>query len=179
MPLWDNFARSAEALPVASVHGADDFVPMWDASAGVVTRTAAQNLRSREIFALPMYVSQNAGPVSSTTGPLRVIRTPYAFTLTSVVATCTASPTISGQSVGFDVHAGGASVFTGSSVAPPVANLTLSSSGTTGAGLRTAISSFSGNSSLAIASDTELRFWSLSANAEFRQCIISLLGYRT
>lgn len=36
MPLWDNFARQAEALPVASPHGADDFVAIHDASAGAV-----------------------------------------------------------------------------------------------------------------------------------------------
>ena len=170
MPLWDNFARSAEALPVASVHGADDFVPMWDASAGVVTRTAAQNLKSREIFTVNLFTSTATNPVvTATTAPLRVFRAPYAFTITSVVLHCMTAPT---AVFAADVFNAGVSIFDGSGTLTSN-KLALSSNS-----FRTEVSSFSGNAQFNAAADSEFRFYVQTTQASIRRPQVTLLGYR-
>lgn len=175
MPLWDNFARQAEALPVASPHGNDDFAAIYDVSLGASARTALRNLRSRELLTVPMYISVIASPpVSGLTTPLRVIRAPYAFTVTSVVLHATTPP---GATIGMDVHAGGISIFTGSGILAN--NITLDTTPPTNT--RREINSFSGvnDPSIAIAATTELRFFVVSTNTNLNMPHITLMGYRT
>lgn len=176
MPLWDNFARQAEALPLASYptggpHGADDFVAIHDASAGAVHRTAVRNLRSKEIFSVPLFTSTTVGPaVSTTTTPLRVIRTPYAFTVTSIVLHCLTAP---GGVFAADVWVSGTSIFDGAATLTST-KLALSSGQT-----RSEVTTFQGASTRAIANDSELRFFVAAAQTAIRSPSVSLLGYRT
>ena len=171
MPLWDNFARQAEALPMASPHGADDFVAIHDASLGAAARTAMRNLRSRELFTVNLYTSTGASPpTTTTTRPLRVFRAPYAFTITSVVLACQTAP--AGTFAG-DVWADGLSIFDGGNTLN-ASKLALSSGQT-----RTERTDFIGQSFAQVAADAQFWFHVAATQSSIRLPQITLMGYRS
>ena len=170
MPLWDNFARVAEALPVVAPHGAEDFVAMQDQSLGAVTRTQVQNLRSREIFTVNLFTSVSLNPATTaTTAPLRVFRAPYAFTITSVVLHCVTAPA---GTFAADVFNAGLSIFDGGNLLNST-KLALSS-GTT----RTQVTSFSGNAQFDAVANSEFRFYVAATQTAIRLPQVTLLGFR-
>jgi hypothetical protein len=171
MPLWDNFARQAEALPTASPHGGDDFVAIYDASAGAAQRTAVRNLRSRELFTVPMFISLTAAPSTSIPStPLRVFRTPYALTITSAVLHCITPPT---AIFSVDIYAGGVSIFDGST------NLVNNNFSLGANAVRAEATSFNSLPTVAVADNTELRFFVRTTQTAIRMPQITLMGYRT
>lgn len=173
MPLWDNFARQAEALPLAAPHGADDFIAIHDASASAAQKIAVRNLRSKELFSVPMYQASTAAVAANVivNAPLRVIRCPYAFTLTMIVVSAVTAPS---ATYSFDVMSNRIGIFTGGTALSSPIQLATSA-------LRAEYTSFNGQPTFSIAENDELRFYvtaGATTNA-VRMPNIHLLGYRT
>ena len=173
MPLWDNFARQAEALPLAAPHGADDFIAIHDASASAAQKIAVRDLRSKELFSVPMYQASTAavGATTLLAAPLRVIRCPYAFTMTALVVSAVTAPN---AIYSFDMFSNRIGVFTGGSILSAPLQIT------SGA-LRAEYTSFNGQPTFSIAANDELRFY-VTAGAttnSIRMPNLHILGYRT
>jgi hypothetical protein len=173
MPLWDSLARQAQSAALAAPHGADDFVAIYDASAGAVHRTAVRNLRSRELFTVNMFTNVGASPAAttSTASPLRIFRTPYAFTVTSMVLACVVP---NGATFSVDVFNNGLSVFNGGTILGARISL--------GSGVRRAEAiDFNGSPAFLAAADSEFRFYVTAAQTTgaIRMPQVTVMGYRT
>lgn len=167
MPLWDNLRRQVEALPGVSTYDpVNDFLPMFDASEAAVAKIALKDMRSRDVFSVPMYSSRTFAPtVTTNTTPRRVFRAPWAITIERIYATCDVAG--SGNTV-FDVHKNSLSLWTG------------------GSGLNTSITLASGvkvNSEVptttTLAEMDELRFHIQAANSAIRVPWLHVFFYRT
>lgn len=90
MPLWDlGYEGAIQASPtLTGLDSALDYVPMWDASAGLITKTLLKNQRGVQVFTLSCTRSiAGLQSAESTSADIQAIRFPYAFTVISIIGT--------------------------------------------------------------------------------------------